>query len=148
MRLHLLLALALLAFLASCRMDERQSGIPPAAQEAMDTLTEDFNAGRFDKIYREAAEEWRGRVTEEQSGETFRTLKERLGAIREREYTSGRQQQTPVGNLPPGSLVLRYNTRFDKAEGMETLTLIEREGRYLLAGYSVSSNLLKPAGDK
>lgn len=147
--LSLLLAIAALHFsLAGCRIDERQSGIPSSAQEAINILTEDFNAGRFDKIYREAAEEWRGRVTEEQSNETFRTLKERLGAIRERTYTSGRQQQNPAGDLPGNSLVLRYNTSFDRAEGMETLTLIERDGRYLLAGYSVSSNLLKPAGDK
>ncbi|HEX8748345.1 MAG TPA: DUF4019 domain-containing protein [Pyrinomonadaceae bacterium] len=125
-------------------MDERQTGIPSAAQDAIDILTEDFNAGRFDKIYAESAGEWRERVTQEQSKETFSTLKERLGVIKEREYTSGRQQQkSPGGNLPGNSLVLRYNTRFERAEGMETLTLIERDGRYLLAGYSVSSNLLK-----
>jgi hypothetical protein len=124
-------------------MDERQSGIPSAAQDAINILTEDFNAGRFDKIYTEAAQEWRKRVTQEQSNETFRTLKERLGAIKEREYTSGRQQQNPDGNRPGNSLVLRYNTRFERAEGMETLTLIERDGRFMLAGYSVSSNLLK-----
>jgi hypothetical protein len=142
--LSLLLALAaLLASLTGCRIDERQTGIPSAAQDSINTLTEDFNAGRFDKIYAEAAEEWRGRVTQEQSNETFRTLKERLGVIKEREYTSGKQQQNPGGNLPGNSLVLRYNTRFERAEGMETLTLIERDGRYLLAGYSVSSNLLK-----
>lgn len=142
--LRLLLALTLLpASLTGCRIDERQSGIPSSAQETINILTEDFNAGRFQKIYMEAAEEWRGRVTEEQSNETFRTLKERLGTIKDREYTSGRQQQNPGGNLPGNSLVLRYNTQFERAEGMETLTLIERDGRYQLAGYSVSSNLLK-----
>jgi hypothetical protein len=147
--LSLLLALAaLLSPLTGCSIDERQSGIPAAAQDTINIVTEDFNSGRFDKIYGEAAEEWRSRVTEEQSRETFRTLKERLGAIRERGYTSGKQQQNPGGNLPGNSLVLRYNTKFDKAEGMETVTLIERDGRYLLAGYSVSSNLLKPSGDK
>jgi hypothetical protein len=142
-RLSLLCALAVFASLGSCRVDERQSGIPSTAQELINAFTEDFNSGRFDKIYLESAEEWRTRVTIEQSNETFGTLKERLGAIKERTYTSGKQQQNPSANLPGNSLVVRYNTKFNRAEGMETFTLIEREGRYLLAGYSVSSNLLK-----
>jgi hypothetical protein len=142
-RLSLLCAFALFASLGGCRVDERQSGIPGAAQEVINVFTEDFNAGRFDKIYLESAEEWRTRVSLEQSNQTFGTLKERLGAIKERTYTSGKQQQNPGGNLPGNSLVVRYNTKFNRAEGMETFTLIERDGRYLLAGYSVSSNLLK-----
>jgi hypothetical protein len=142
-RLSLLFALVAFALSIACRIDERQSGIPSRAQDAIGAFTEDFNAGRFDKIYREAAEEWRARVTLEESNETFRTLKERLGFIKEREYTSGRQQQNVGGDAAGGSLIVRYNTRFDRAEGIESFTLIEREGNYLLAGYSVSSNVLK-----
>lgn len=138
----LLLMLAGL-FAAACTIDERQSGIPSKAEEAIGAFTEDFNGGRFDKIYREASEEWRDRISLEQSNETFRTLKERLGAIREREFTSGRRQQNPSGNLPGNSLVVRYNAKFERAEAMETFTLIERDGRYLLAGYSASSDVLK-----
>jgi hypothetical protein len=136
-------ALVALVSSAGCAIDERQSGIPSTAQESINTFTADFNEGNFDKIYRDAAEEWRSRVTPEQSNETFRTLKERLGLIKERAYTSGKQQQNPSGTLPGNSLVVRYNTKFDRAEGMETFTLIERDGRYQLAGYSVSSNVLK-----
>lgn len=143
-RLTLIFALiALLAFYTGCKIDERQSGIPPAAQDVINIFTEDFNSGRFDKIYQEAADEWRGRVTTEQSNQTFQRMKERLGEIKERTYTSGRQQQNPGGNLPFNSLVIRYNTRFDRAEGMETFTLIERDGRYVLAGYSVNSDALQ-----
>lgn len=127
----------------ACAIDEKQSGIPVKAQETINAFTEDFNAGRLDKIYRESADQWRARVTLDQSNETFRTLKERLGAIKERTFTSGRQQQNPTSELPGNSLVIRYNAKFERAEGMETFTLIERDGRYLLAGYSVSSNLLK-----
>lgn len=131
------------AFSTACTIDEKQSGIPLKAQETINHFTEDFNAGSFDKIYNESAAEWRSRVTLEQSNETFRTLKERLGIIKERAFTSGRQQQNPSSDLPANSLVVRYNTKFERAEGMETFTLIERDGRYLLAGYSVSSNVLK-----
>lgn len=130
-------------FSAACTIDERQSGIPLKAQETISAFTEDFNGGRFDKIYNESAQEWRDRVSVEQSNETFRTLKERLGVIKEREFTSGRQQQNPSSNLPRNSLVVRYNTRFERAEGIEAFTLIERDGRYLLAGYSASSDALK-----
>ena len=42
---------------------------------------------------------------------------------------------------------LRYNTKFKRGDtetdGLETFTLIERDGRYQLAGYSVNSNALK-----
>ncbi len=152
--LSLLCAVVTLVVASACTVDERQSGIPERAQEAINLFTEDFNAGRFEKIYREAADEWRSRVTLEESNQTFRTLKERLGDIkRERTYTSGRQQQNPGAGLPANSLVVHYNTKFKRADGtesdaLESFTLIEREGRYQLAGYSVSSNVLTPASDK
>ena len=127
----------------ACTVDEKQSGIPLNAQETINAFTADFNEGRFDKIYGESAEEWRAQVTLEQSNETFRRLKEQLGAIKERTFTSGRQQQKQSDNLPGNSLVVRYNAKFERAEGMESFTLIDRDGRYWLAGYSVSSNMLK-----
>ncbi len=138
-----------LAFILStaCTVDERQSGIPQAAQETVNLLTEDFAAGRYEKIYRDAADEWRTRATLEESNETFRTLKEKLGTVKERTFVSGRRQQTPTAELPANSLVLRYNTKFKRGDtetdGLETFTLIERDGRYQLAGYSVNSNVLK-----
>ncbi len=155
-RLSLFLLLAIFNALAfGCKIDERQSGVPQKAQETINRFTEDFNSARYDKIYEEAAPEWRGRVTPEQSNQTFLTLKERLGAIRpeERTFISGRQQQNPGAGLPANSLVVRYNTKFRRpdgadSDGMETFTLIERDGGYQLAGYSVSSNLLNPQSDK
>ena len=144
----LLIALALASVLfAACTVDERQSGIPASAQETIDLLTEDFAAGRYEKIYREAADEWRARATLEESNEIFRRLKEKLGTVKERTFISGRRQQTPTAELPANSFVLRYNTKFKRGDtetdGMETFTLIERDGRYQLAGYSVNSNALK-----
>jgi hypothetical protein len=149
-RLSLYAAFVALVSLLSlaCTIDERQSGIPDKAQETINSFTADFNEGRFEKIYREAAEEWRARVTLEQSNETFRRLKERLGTPHERTYTSGKQQPNPAGAPSGSSLVIRYNTKFRLADGsendaLESITLIERDGRYQLAGYSVNSNLLK-----
>ncbi len=147
--LSLPLIVLALAFILStaCTVDERQSGIPQAAQETVNLLTEDFAAGRYEKIYREAADEWRTRATLEESNEIFRTLKEKLGTVKERTFVSGRRQQTPTAELPANSLVLRYNTKFKRGDaetdGLETFTLIERDGRYQLAGYSVNSNALK-----
>jgi hypothetical protein len=136
-------AFLVLALSFGCKVDERQSGIPSEAQEAINSFSEDFNAGRFDKIYRETADEWRAQVTPEQSNEIFQKLKERLGPVKERTFTSGRQQQKGYEKLPANSLVIRYNTKFERSEGMETFTLIERDGRYQLGGYSVSSDVLK-----
>lgn len=136
-------ALLLAALTFACTIDETHSGIPEKAQSVINTFTEDFNDGRFDKIYREAADEWRSDVTLEQSNQTFRTQKERLGVIKERTFMGGRRQENKSADLPANSLVVSYNTKFDRADGIETFTLIERDDRYQLAGYSVSSYVLK-----
>jgi hypothetical protein len=40
-------------------------------------------------------------------------------------------------------LVIRYETKFERGDGLETFTLLERDGRWLLAGYFVNSDALK-----
>lgn len=138
----LLLLFASLAF-SACSVGERQSGIPSAAQATLDTVTRDINEERYEKIYTEAAEEWRQKATLEQSNNIFSTLKTKLGNVRGRTLLTGKQQQNTNNGTTSNSLVLRFNTTFERGEGMETFTLLERDGRWLLAGYSVNSDLLK-----
>ncbi len=138
-----LLAFCLFTFaFSSCAVDERR-GIPPAAQAAIDGVTEDIAAGRDAKVYGEAAEEWRAAVNAEENARLLGRVRERLGRVESRTLHTGREQQSAAAPLSGHSLELVYRTRFERGEAMEKFTLLERQGRWLLAGYSVSSDVLK-----
>ncbi len=133
------------AFVISCRYAtvRTENTMPPQAQAVMDAFSKDAAEGRYEKIYEEAAEEWRRTATVDESKEFFKTLKEKLGSIRVRTLQTVRDQNNTGGEVPGHSLVVIYQTAFERAEGMETFTLVEREGRWLLAGYFVNSSALK-----
>lgn len=122
---------------------QRQSNIPDEAQECVDRVTADMEAGRDEKIYSEAAEEWRRSATPEQSRATFEMLRTKLGKVRERARQTVHDEQKTGGESPMHRLVIRYETKFERGDGMETFTLLERDGRWLLAGYMVNSDALK-----
>ena len=132
------------AFFTSCTLKASRSGIPPEAQNAIDSITNDMAAGRFEKIYEEAADEWQRTTTPQKSNEFFQTLKAKLGNVKNRSYNSATEQHATSGNLPGHSFVITYQTTFERGEGMETFTMLERDGRWLLAGYFVNSNALTP----
>ncbi len=136
-------ALVLLMTLACSVGQQRQSNIPDAAQATIDTVTANIEAARDDMIYREAAEEWRRTATSEQSKATFETLRLKLGKIKERARKTVHEEQKTAGETAGHRLVIRYDTKFERGDGMETFTLVERDGRWLLAGYMVNSDALK-----
>lgn len=138
-----LLLMALVAL--ACKYSTFSTGgsIPPQAQSAIETFSADVGAGRYEKVYNEAADEWRRTMSVEQTTDIFRTLKEKLGAVKSRTVQTVRDQENTGGDLPGHSLVIIYQTTFERAEAMETVTLVEREGRWLMARYFVSSSALK-----
>ncbi|HEX8687236.1 MAG TPA: DUF4019 domain-containing protein [Pyrinomonadaceae bacterium] len=126
----------------SCAVDERR-GVPSAAQEAVERVTEDIAAGRDAKVYEEAAAEWRATVSAEESARTLSRVRERLGRVESRALHRGREQQSAPAPLSGHALELVYETRFERGTGMERFTLLERGGEWLLAGYTVTSDVLK-----
>jgi hypothetical protein len=138
--LRYLLAGCCLLFVAACNPDPRQSGIPPLAQERIDTVSADINEGRYEKIYNEASAEWKQTTTLEQSNAIFNRLKTNLGNVKGRTYQTARAEEQSASGQ---TLVVRYHTSFERGEGMETFTLIERDGHWLLAKYFVTSDALK-----
>jgi hypothetical protein len=126
----------------SCAVDERR-GVPAAAQATVERVTEDVAAGRDEKVYREAAEEWRATVSAEENARTLARVRERLGRVESRALHTGREQQSAAAPLSGHTLELVYQTRFERGSAMERFTLLERGGDWLLAGYSVSSDVLK-----
>ena len=53
------------------------------------------------------------------------------------------EQQNSGGPLKGRAYIVAYRTKFQNGEGMETFTLVEREGHWLLARYFVNSTALK-----
>lgn len=137
----LLLGLAALGvFSFACSKGPRRSGMPAGAQTVLDTSIEDIDAGRYEKLYQEAADEWRNEYTLDESKATFQRLRDKVGKVRTRSLQSAREEQTSTAGH---SVVVVYQTFFERGEGMETLTLLERRGRWYLARYYVTSSALK-----
>lgn len=132
-----------LALIMGCTLQASRKGIPPEVQAAIDAVSSDITDGRYEKVYNESAEEWRQATTLEQSNATFNVLKTKLGEVKSRSFHSASEQQHSSGALPGHSFVITYKTTFDRGEGMETFTLIERDGRWRLARYFVNSDALK-----
>ena len=142
-QLGVIALLALVSGSAACNTGMRRSGVPANAQAVIDTSLEDIDAGRYDKLYHEAADEWRIAATLDESKATLKTLRDKLGKVRTRTLQTAREEQTSTGPIPGHSLVVAYQTSFEHGDGMETLTLMERGGQWYLARYFVSSNALK-----
>jgi hypothetical protein len=149
--LAVLVVLSVALILAACNQSTRRNGMPVGAQAALDAAIEDIDAGRYEKLYNEAADEWRQAATLDQSKATFKTLHDKLGNVRNRELQTAREEQTSTGPISGHSLVVIYQTTFEQTrgtpsqpvKGMETFTLLERGGRWYLARYFVTSNELK-----
>jgi hypothetical protein len=130
------------AFTTGCAVDERRD-VPAGAQESVERVTEDIAAGRDEKVYGEAAEEWRASVSSEESARMLSRVRERLGKVESRALHTGKEQQSASPPLSGHTIELLYQTRFERGSAMERFTLVEREGRWLLAGYKVTSDLLR-----
>ena len=128
---------------SSCALKANREGIPVAVQSAISSLSDDMAQGRYDKIYNEAAQEWRRDSTLDQSNAVFQTLQSKLGRVKERAIHTATERDDSSGSLPGHSFTLSYQTRFERGDGMETFTLVERDGRWQLAKYFVNSTALK-----
>jgi len=137
------LPLFLMIALAGCNGSVRRSGIPSAAQTALQAAIDDIDAGRYDKLYQEASDEWRNQSSLEASNATLQKMRDKLGNARTRTQQTAREEQTSTAPVAGHSVTVIYETSFDHGEGIETFTLLERGGRWALAKYYVSSSGLR-----
>ena len=139
----LLLLFASILTVSACRQEADRARVPVEVQEVVTTVGDNIAQERYEQIYNESAELWRKDVTLEQSNEVFKTLRTKLGKVESRSLHSATEQQNSSGVLKGHVFILAYQTRFERGEGMETFTLIEDNGRWLLARYFVNSTNLK-----
>lgn len=127
---------------SSCALKAGKGGVPPEVEAVVATVSEDIAANAYEKIYNEADQEWRRDSTIEQTNTVFTTLKNKLGRSKSRQLHTASEESSSNGRLGH-SFVLTYETTFDRGEGMETFTLVERNGHWLLAKYLVNSTALE-----
>ena len=137
------LVLSVLLFGMACATNQGTRGIPPEVESTISTLGEEIAAERYDKVYNEASELWRNTSSLEETTATFKTLRTKLGPVESRTMQSATEQQNSGGPLKGRAYIVNYRTKFQNGEGMETFTLVERDGRWLLARYFVNSTALK-----
>jgi hypothetical protein len=143
LRLSTATALLLLVVLnLACGVEQKRSGLPSGAQSAIDNITNDLARGDYEKIYTEAAEEWRQTASSDESRAHLERIRNALGQMITRAQLSA-QERDHASNSAGHTLVVNYNTKFERADAIETFTLVERSGRWLLARYAVNSNALK-----
>jgi uncharacterized protein DUF4019 len=134
----------LISFLSlACGLQAERRSVPAEVESAVGTLSDDIAAERYEKIYGEASELWRQDATLEQSVATFKILREKLGQVENRVLQSATEQTNSSGPLKGRAYILTYRTKFQNGEGMETFTLVERKGQWLLARYLVTSTALR-----
>ena len=131
-----------LSLLVGCGINTQRNRLPAEVESAINSVADDIAQERYDKIYDEASELWRQDVSKEQSAEVFKTLRARLGKIENRSLHSATEQQNSGGALKGNVYIVAYQTKFELGEGMETYTLVERNGHWLLARYLVNSTAL------
>jgi hypothetical protein len=137
-------ALLFLSFVlaTACGVGQKQSGLPSGAQATIDAVTSDISRGDYEKIYADAADEWRRTARADESRASLERVRNTLGGVLSRAQLSA--QERGASGTPEGrTLVVAYNTKFERADAIETFTLVEREGRWLLARYAVNSNALR-----
>lgn len=128
---------------SACALKANREGIPSEVSAAINTVGDDIAEERYEKIYGEAAPEWRRDSTLDQSITVFKTLRTKLGRVENRAVHTASEEHNSSGPLPGHTFTVSYQTKFERGEGMETFTLVERDGRWLLAKYFANSTALK-----
>ena len=128
--------------IAACGQAER-TRVPSEVNEVITNIGEQIAQERYEQIYNESSELWKKDVTLEQSNEVFKTLRTKLGRVETRSLNSATRQENSSGVLKGHVFILSYETHFERGDAMETFTLIEENGRWLLARYFVNSTALK-----
>jgi Protein of unknown function (DUF4019) len=137
------LLMLLLFLVPGCGLRTERREMPAEVEAAINTIGNDIAAERYEKIYNEASDLWKQDSTLEQSTAVLKTMRTKLGSVKNRIMHSATEQQNSGGPLKGRSFTVTYQTNFEKGEGMESFTLVERDQQWLLARYRVNSTELK-----
>ncbi|HEU4479500.1 MAG TPA: DUF4019 domain-containing protein [Pyrinomonadaceae bacterium] len=141
--LQSLLLVLTLSIITACGLKSESRGIPAEVDALITSVTADIAAERYEKIYNEAADLWKQELDLDETVAVFKTLNAKLGKMENRTLHSATEQHNSGGPLKGNVFILSYQTRFEKGEGMETFTVVQRDNQWQLARYFVNSTALK-----
>lgn len=133
----------LLNLVGACGLRSESRGLPVEVEALIASVTEDIAAERYEKIYNEAADLWKQELNLEETVNVFKTLRAKLGKVDNRTLHSATEQHNSGGPLKGNAFIVSYQTHFEKGDGMETFTVVERDHKWQLARYFVNSTALK-----
>jgi hypothetical protein len=143
-RFSLILRIVFVVSLAgACALKGERSGIPAEIQTVIDGVSDDISQERYEKIYNEASDLWKHDTTLEQSTDAFKSLRMKLGKVESRTPRSVTEKHNSDGPLKGHAFIITYQTKFERGDGMETFTLVEQNGHWLLARYLATSTALQ-----
>jgi hypothetical protein len=137
------IVLAVLLSSIACGLQTERNRIPAEVEALIGTVSDDIAQERYEKIYNESSDLWKRDSTLGQSEEVFKTLRTKLGKVESRTLNSATEEHNSGGALKGHAFIVTYQTKFERGEGMETFTLIEQNGRWVLARYLATSTALK-----
>jgi hypothetical protein len=143
MRRALVVIALLSATAVACGINNQRERVPPEVEEVVANIGNNLDQEHYEQIYNDSSDLWKQSVTLEQSNDVFKTLRTKLGKVESRSLHSAAEQQNSGGPLKGHAFILSYETRFERGAGMETFTLIEQNGGWLLARYLVNPTDLK-----
>jgi hypothetical protein len=142
--LNVVCALIVALLSSGCAIDRHRTGLPAGAQEVIDELTREITAGEFARVYETAADEWRASVSAAENERILARVRDTFGRVQSRSPLNASERGDAGGTRGEHTVLVSYNTKFERGDAIESFTLIERKGRWQLARYSVNSDALKP----
>ena len=104
-----------------------------AAEQAVDQFHSELNASKFDKIYAQAAPDWKQASSELETARLFGIMHGKLGSFVFGKRTSARAEPGPHGKV----IRLVYVSKFQKADGEEFFTFRRSGDTAQLTAYDV-----------
>jgi hypothetical protein len=127
------LALASLAFFSACTFNFVKG--KDDAEKAVSVFHQRLDAGQYEEIYADLADEFKNVSTKEETLELFEAVTRKLGKTRSTTLQSWNAQTTLGGNF----ISLVYETEFEQGKGVENFTFIMKGKEAKIAGYHVNS---------
>ena len=120
-------------FLAACSGGEDVA----TAEKSIEIFHEQLNAGKFQEIHNQAGSEWKGAITGADAVKLFAAVRTKLG-----EFKSRKQSGWRVNYGQGKTIVVQYESQFERGTAVETFTLKRSGEEAQMIGYNINSNAL------
>jgi hypothetical protein len=128
------LVIAAFILLSACSSGEELA----SAEKEIVRFHTDLSAGKGEQIHDRASADWKQATAKPDAVQLFSGVRSKLG-----KFVSGKQEGWRVNYTTNGTIIIvQYNSKFEKAEGVETFTFKKNGDGAQLVGYNINSKAL------